>query len=122
MPITKAGSVGEETLALHLRAHGIPFEREVKVCDGRRWRLDFLVAGSIAVEVNGGTWSGGRHSRGAGQASDYQKLNRCVLQGWKTLQYTTEQVLAGEAIDDVLEILRNCRDSVAKLPAASDGY
>ena len=94
MTIPKAGSVGEATLAFHLKVHNIPFEREVRVCENRRWRLDFLVAGSIAVEVNGGTWSGGRHSRGAGQASDYQKLNRCVLRGWKTLQYTTEQVLA----------------------------
>lgn len=105
MPIPKAGSVGEETLALHLRARNIPFDREVRVCDDRRWRLDFLVAGSIAVEVNGGTWSGGRHSRGAGQESDYQKLNRCVLQGWKTLQYTTEQVVKGEAIADIIHLL-----------------
>jgi hypothetical protein len=39
----KSLSVGEETLALHLRAHGIPFEREVCLVSGRKWRWDFVV-------------------------------------------------------------------------------
>jgi hypothetical protein len=42
-------SVGEETLSLHLREHGIPFEREVCLVSGRKWRWDFVVE-DLAIE------------------------------------------------------------------------
>ena len=69
---TKA-SKGEETLSLHLKASGIAFEREFKFCSTRKWRADFhLIGKMILVEVEGGVWSGGRHTRGKGFNS---KLN-----------------------------------------------
>lgn len=40
MKIPKPDSPGECTLALHLRAHGIDFEREVCLIPGRKWRVD----------------------------------------------------------------------------------
>jgi hypothetical protein len=63
--IPRAGSVGEETLALHLNACGISYEREVCLIPDRKWRYDFLI-GNIVIEVDGGTWAGGRHTRGFG--------------------------------------------------------
>ena len=104
MTIPKVGSVGEETLAMQLRAYRIPYEREVVFCPGRKWRFDFLI-GNIAVEVDGGTWSHGRHSRGAGYERDCEKINTAVKMGYKILRYTPAMVAAGTAIDDVIALL-----------------
>jgi very-short-patch-repair endonuclease len=99
-------SVGEETLALHLKAHNIPFEREARFDPFRDWRADFLLkADSIIVEVDGGIWTGGRHTRG-GKAyeSDCEKANRAQLMGYRYLRYSTAQVESGMAINDILEL------------------
>ncbi|MFZ3193947.1 MAG: hypothetical protein WA154_12175, partial [Moraxellaceae bacterium] len=58
----KTGSVGEQTLALHLRTHGVPFETEFRFNPDRRWKSDFrILKTKMLVEVEGGTWTGGRH-------------------------------------------------------------
>jgi len=100
----KSLSVGEETLSLHLRAHGIPFEREVCLVSGRKWRWDFVVE-DLAIEVQGGTWTRGGHSRGVGQQRDAQKQIAAVKAGYRPLSFTTDMVVRGEAIKDILEIL-----------------
>lgn len=105
MTIPQAKSVGEETLALHLRCAEIPFEREVALVPGRRWRWDFVVA-DLAIEIHGGTWMRGAHSRGAGQARDYAKSNAAVKLGYRPLAYSTEMVVSGEAERDIRELLR----------------
>lgn len=99
-------SPGEATLALHLRAYGIPFEREVQFDSRRRWRVDFMLAGKLAVEVEGGAWSHGRHVRGVGFIGDCRKYNALVLGGYRLLRFATSQVESGEAIDTIREALR----------------
>ena len=39
----------------------------------------------VAVEVHGGTWVGGRHTRGAGFEKDREKMNEAHLLGWLVL-------------------------------------
>lgn len=96
-------SVGEETLARDLTAYKIPFQREVCLIEGRKWRWDFVV-GKLAIEIHGGTWSGGRHSRGSGQHSDFAKQNAVVRAGYLPLVYTTAMVTDGTAIAEILEV------------------
>jgi hypothetical protein len=65
----------------------------------RMWRFDFAwPAHMLAVEVDGGTWAGGRHTRGAGFERDCEKVNEAVLRGWRVLRFTTKQVDSGEAL------------------------
>ncbi|QMV32383.1 hypothetical protein 8G_00065 [Ralstonia phage Hyacinthe] len=94
-------SVGEETFALHLRAAGIEgFEREYRFAAPRRWRLDFAdPARMLAVEVEGGTFSGGRHTRGTGFAADCIKYSTAAVMGWRVLRFTTDQVKGGMALE-----------------------
>ncbi len=55
----------------------------------RRWRFDYAwVDQKVAVELQGGVWTQGRHSRGAGQVSDYQKHNTATQLGWRVLYFT----------------------------------
>ena len=42
-----------------------------------------------AVEIEGGTWSGGRHTRGAGYEADCIKYNIATLKGWRVLRFTS---------------------------------
>jgi very-short-patch-repair endonuclease len=100
-------SPGEEALALHLRAHGIPFQREVCLIPGRKWRVDFLLEPALVVEIEGGSWQAGRHTRGTGYTKDCEKYNALTLAGFSVLRYTTEMVLKGDAIRDLLEVWGN---------------
>ena len=69
---------------------------EVRVTPERRWRFDLAwPAEKLAVEVNGGLFVAGRHSRGAGQLKDFEKLNAAQLAGWKVLQVSPKQISDG---------------------------
>ncbi len=86
----------EEILAQDLKDNDIPFEREVKFAKeamGRDWRADFHIKGSpILVEVDGGTWSGGRHVRGKGREDDAEKDAAMWKLGYIPMHVTSKQV------------------------------
>lgn len=90
-----------------LKAYGVPFEREFRFCKTRRWRADFHIVGSmLLVEVEGGVWTGGRHTTGAGYSADLEKYNSAQLLGYRVLRYTTDMVSSGEAIMGILEAIQ----------------
>ena len=104
----KQPSKGEIELIRHLRAHKIAYQTEFKFCQHRRWKSDFRILGtSILVEVEGGTWSGGRHTRGKGYEQDCEKYSWASANGWVVLRYTTQQVNSGSAILGVLAAIEN---------------
>ena len=111
MSIPKALSPGEEAFSLHCRAEGIPVCREYRFDPIRKWRFDFAIYpndAKIAVEIEGGIFSrvAGAHTRGKHFESDCEKYNTAVKLGWRVLRYSTDMVLAGTAINDVLEALK----------------
>jgi len=57
----------------------------------------------LAVEVEGGTWIKGRHSRPVGFARDAKKYNRAVIAGWRIIRATSDMVASREAINDVVD-------------------
>lgn len=102
-------SAAEDTFAFQLRAVNIPFLREVRFAEGRGWRADFVISspkGALLVEIDGGTWSGGRHTTGAGFARDIEKLNEAVLLGYRVLRFTPAMVDDGSALALVERALR----------------
>lgn len=100
-------SLGEETLLIQLRALKLPApEREYRFAPPRRWRFDLCYPDrALAIECEGGTWSGGRHTRGAGYAKDLEKYNQAVVMGWRVLRYTTDQIVSGAAVAQIAEAL-----------------
>src|SRR5579875_2148816 len=71
---------------------------------GRRafYRFDFAwPEKKIAVECEGGHWTGGRHVRGYGFEKDCRKYNRAALLGWKVLRFTSAMIRNFEAIRDL---------------------
>lgn len=100
-------SEGEVTLARDLRALKIGFEQEYKFHAERNWRADFLITGTkILIEVEGGIWSGGRHTRGKGFIADMEKYNAAAVMGFKVLRFSTEQVKSGSAIKQIENLVR----------------
>lgn len=104
---TRGPSALEARFLGHLRALGLPEpEREYRFAPPRRWRFDFAWPHcKLAVELEGGVWTHGRHSRGEQVAKDCEKYNTATLMGWKVLRFTTNQVREGEAIRVVEQAL-----------------
>ena len=103
----KEESVGEATLATHLKSLRIDFEREFKFCESRKWQADFhLIGKNILVEVEGGIWSGGRHTRAKGYLGDMEKYNEVSKMGYTLLRYSTEQVISGKAIKEIEQLVK----------------
>ncbi|HAV5501241.1 TPA: DUF559 domain-containing protein [Acinetobacter baumannii] len=99
---TREPSVGEVLLATHLRVCKIGFEQEYKFHPKRKWRADFLITGTkILIEVEGGIWSGGRHTRGRGYIGDMEKYNSAAMMGFTVLRFSTEQVKSGLAVQQI---------------------
>jgi len=92
----------EAKLARELKALKINFEQEYQFHPKRKWRADFhLVGKKILVEVEGGIWSGGRHTRGKGYIGDMEKYNAAVMMGYQVIRFSTEQVKSGLAVQQI---------------------
>jgi len=88
---------------------------------GRRWRFDEAwPARKVAVELEGGVYSGGRHVRPEGFEKDCEKYNAAVSLGWRVLRFTTTALRMDPigCIDQVKELL--CSDSIATCSDCSD--
>ena len=90
----------EESLALHMRVENIPEPmREYRFHPPRRWRFDFAWPEErIAVEVEGGVWTGGRHTRGKGFIADCDKYNEAGRQHWRVFRFTAEHIDSRDAV------------------------
>lgn len=81
--------------------------REHRFAPPRRWRFDFaFLPGKIAVEIDGGTWSGGRHVRGAGYRKDCEKLNAAAAMGFRVFRLTTEMASDPEQVAAIMAAVR----------------
>lgn len=82
-------------------------EQQYRFHPQRLWRFDFAWPGrKLALEVDGGTWSGGRHTRGAGFEADCEKCAAAVLQGWRVLRATSGQVRSGVALGWIQQLMK----------------
>lgn len=73
----------------------------------RDWRFDFAwPAQKVALEIEGGTWTGGRHTRGKGFEEDAAKYAEAAIQGWKVLRATGAQVHDNTALGWVEKALK----------------
>lgn len=84
----------ERTLETLWRQCGGPeLEAEYRFHPTRKFRFDFAyIPLKIAIECEGGTYSGGRHVRGAGYAEDCVKYNQAALLGWRVFRLTADML------------------------------
>lgn len=68
-------------------------EREYYFHPERKWRFDFAFPSSrVAVEMEGGIWTGGGHNRGTIYNANCDKYNAAALMNWTVLRYTTNHL------------------------------
>jgi very-short-patch-repair endonuclease len=97
------GSDPEEELAFDLKAAGIPFARQFHFAahwtPPRKFAADFAFPLAwLLVEVDGGGYIAGRHTRGAGFEADHERDALAMLHGWRVLRVTPKQVESGIAL------------------------
>lgn len=80
-------------------------DRDHRFHPTRKWAFDFAWSAPrsyppapIAVEIEGGTWIQGGHSRGKGYEEDCEKYAEALILGWRVLRVTTDMVEDGRAI------------------------
>lgn len=90
----------EAEMALQIRAAGLPVPvREHRFHPSRRWRFDFAwPEHMVSLEIDGATWTGGRHTRGSGYHADCEKLNEAAALGWRVFRATSSMVKSGYAL------------------------
>lgn len=96
-------------LGIHLKELGYGCQFEFRFDPDRKWRFDAAIltrfGPKVAIEIDGGAWTRGRHTRGAGYIADMEKLNRAARLGWKVYRFTPEQVRTGYAKEFLREAL-----------------
>jgi very-short-patch-repair endonuclease len=113
----------EDLLALQLRAHKISVTEEYKFAQAhvgagkgirerlkeaglKNWRFDFaFIDQKVAVEIEGGAWTGGRHTRGKGFAEDLLKYDAAMNMGWVVYRCDGSMVKQGAAINTIIKLL-----------------
>lgn len=97
-----------------IAAAGLPAPvREYQFVADRRWRFDLAWPERlVAVELEGGVWIRGAHTRGKGYEKDLAKYNRASLLGWTLIRMTPRQALRPDAVEMIRAAL-----SVTRLEA-----
>jgi hypothetical protein len=87
-------------LALQCRAVGLPEPAlEYRFHATRKWRFDLAWPScKLAVEINGGVWTSGRHQTPTGYQGDMEKMTEAALLGWRVVQVPPAKVQDGTAL------------------------
>jgi hypothetical protein len=85
-----------ETFNKVAKQFGVPAsDSEYVFAAPRKWRFDYAwPASRVALEVEGGVWTNGRHTRGAGFLKDVEKYNAAAVRGWLVLRCTPATLFA----------------------------
>jgi len=95
------------TLLAHLRALKLPAPLpEYRFHPTRMWRFDFAWPDrNLAVEIEGGVWIAGAHTRGAHFESDCEKYANAMLLNWRVLRITPRHIKDGRAVNWIAGLL-----------------
>lgn len=67
--------------------------KEFRFHPKRLWRFDYAIpVHKIALEVEGGVWTGGRHINPKGFLGDMEKYNTATLMGWRVFRTTPDEL------------------------------
>lgn len=74
--------------------------KEYKFHPIRKWRFDYAIPSAlVAIEVEGGVWTGGRHISPKGFLNDIEKYNTATLMGWSVYRTTPQELVTGKTVD-----------------------
>jgi very-short-patch-repair endonuclease len=81
---------------------------EYKFHEKRKWRFDYAnLEHKIAIEIEGGAYTNGRHTRGTGFINDMEKYNEAAILGWVVFRITPTQYVLNKHLDIIDRYLTN---------------
>lgn len=98
----------EMALVTRLDRAGLPLgEGQYRFVPGRLYRFDraWPDHGMVAVEIQGGLWVNGAHSRGSGVERDCVKLSIAAALGWRVLPISRAMIESGQATELIAQAL-----------------
>lgn len=104
--LSKASNIKRDKVFLQLLKNSrLPEpEKEFKFHPKRKWRFDFAYPDKrIAIEIDGGIWSRGRHVNPQGFINDCEKTNAAGKLGWRVLRIPSNQIHYNETIKLIKE-------------------
>jgi len=91
-----------------MRWHGPALVKQHVFHPTRQWRLDFAhLASKVGIEIHGGVWRSGRHTRGSGFVKDRQKMNAAISLGWRVFELTDKDLNKPETFEMIEEAIRS---------------
>lgn len=79
---------------------GMECVKEYKFHPIRKWRFDYAIPSAlVALEVEGGVWTGGRHINPKGFLNDMEKYNSATLMGWSVYRTTPDDLYTGKTLE-----------------------
>lgn len=97
----------EKVFDSYAKKNRIELVAEYKFHPTRKWRFDFAnVSEKIAIEIEGGIYSQGRHTRGSGFRNDTIKYNQATILGWRVLRYCSIKDIVDYFLQDYNELRR----------------
>ena len=81
-------------------------ERQSHIIAKRKYAFDFTWPEfMVAVEIEGGVYTSGRHVRPQGFEGDMRKYNEATYQGWRVYRFSGVMVSNGEALSFISKVL-----------------
>tara|TARA_R110000803_G_scaffold201323_1_gene266066 strand:+ start:511 stop:927 length:417 start_codon:yes stop_codon:yes gene_type:complete len=81
---------------------------EHKFHDTRKWKIDLFIPDiKIAIELEGGVYTGGRHTRPKGFLADIEKYNNITILGLRLLRYAHVEHTYKDILKDLKELIKN---------------
>lgn len=88
---------------------GLPApKKEYRFHPVRKWRIDYYFEANgrrVGLEVEGGVWTGGRHTRGAGFKGDMEKYNAAGAMGVTIIRVVPGDLLKIETFELIKKTL-----------------
>lgn len=103
----------QRVVSAYFQECGLPApEFEFKFHPERKWRFDVAWpedakrwgGHNVAIEVQGGLFSSGRHNRGAAMLKEYEKLNEAAAMGWRVLFVQPRDLCTSETV----KLIKRC--------------
>lgn len=89
-------------------------EKEFRFFPKRRWRFDFAIPEiKVAIEIEGGVYTNGRHTRGLGYEKDCEKYNTAILEGWKVFRITSN-LCNNSTVQSIVDYCYSLKESYEK--------
>lgn len=102
----------ENPFAQQMKLAGLPEPtREHVFGPPRKFRFDFCWPDKkVAVEIEGGIWTNGAHTRGKHYESDCEKYNLATSLGWAVYRFTEKHIKNGSALATVEAALKGTKE------------